>query len=70
MAVVIDFASHLRSRNPTPAERTGQVAEILFYTGVRYEREPESAPAAARAARRRRPAGTKLAGAKSVRQPA
>lgn len=70
MAVVIDLAPYLRTRQPLPAEPAGQVAEILFYTGIRYERTPEAEPAVAPTMRRRRSAAAKLAGAKSVRQPA
>lgn len=70
MAVVIDLAPYLRMQRPVPVDPAGQVAEILLFMGVRYERTPEAEPVVAPAMRRRRSAAAKLAGAKSVRQPA
>lgn len=75
MAVVIQLASYPRPQQPSATAPRGQEAEILFYTGVRYERAPEAGVAERPAPRRRRSAattltGTKVARAKSVRQPA
>jgi hypothetical protein len=67
MAVVIPFAPQ---RRPQPASAGGllpQTAEILFFTGVRYERAPEARPPAKASAERAR----KVAPRKSPRrQPA
>lgn len=47
MSVVIPIASHLRAQDrPSPLPEPGRAAEILFFTGVRYQRDPEPLPAA------------------------
>ncbi len=45
MAVVISLASRLRAHNPEDRTERPQSAAILFFTGVRYEREVEPVPA-------------------------
>ncbi|RXT52967.1 hypothetical protein B6S44_19710 [Bosea sp. Tri-44] len=54
MADVIPFAPRRRSASQSPAA-LGPSGQILFFTGVRYERQPE--PAASKPPRRPRPAG-------------
>ena len=49
MAVVIPFAPQRRPRQASACSLTPRTAEILFFTGVRYERAPEVRPAAAKA---------------------
>jgi hypothetical protein len=70
MTVVIHLAPFLRPRQHESAVPTEQAAQILFYTGVRYERAREADPVEAPAPRRRRSPAIKLAGAKRARQPA
>jgi hypothetical protein len=70
MTVVIHLAPYLRLRQPASAIPAGQAAEILFYTGVRYERAREADPVEAPAPRRRRSPASRLADAKRARQPA
>lgn len=53
MAHVIPFAPRRRANSHPPAA-TGPFGQILFFTGVRYERQLE--PAAAKPPRRPRPA--------------
>lgn len=56
MAVVIPFRSARPSRRSVTAEvRSGRSAEILFFTGVRYERQDDK-PAQPRADEMRRTA--------------
>lgn len=74
MAVVIPLAPARRSRR-TPANEQGAAAQILFFTGVRYERMPEPAPREAAPRKRTRgPLPTSAATAKpgrgKARQPA
>lgn len=80
MAVVIPLAPHRRSQTASTSSAPRQEeAMILFFTGVRYERQAEPA-AAEPAVRRRRPAlaaapavvaGTKrVKKATNARQPA
>lgn len=55
MAVVIPFRSARPGRRSAASQaRTGSSAEILFFTGVRYERQADK-PAAPRANALRRP---------------
>lgn len=42
MAVVIGFPK--QSRGEASARETGAPAQILFFTGVRYQRMPDSSP--------------------------
>ncbi len=53
MADVIPFAPR-RRRSSQMAASSGPLGQILFFTGVRYERQPE--PAASKPPRRPRPA--------------
>ena len=46
MAVVIPFAPQRRSRWAPACPLPPRTAEILFFTGVRYERVPEARPPA------------------------
>jgi predicted lipid-binding transport protein (Tim44 family) len=48
MAVVIPFAPQRRPRQAFACSIPPRTAEILFLTGVRYERAPEARPAAAK----------------------
>lgn len=50
MAVVIPFAPQRRPQQASASSLPSQTAEILFFTGVRYERAPEARPPAAKAA--------------------
>ncbi len=52
MAVVISLASRLRTQPPEARTTRPESAAILFFTGVRYEREAE--PVAAEPVVRRR----------------
>ena len=45
MAVVISLASRLRTQSPQARTQRPEAAAILFFTGVRYEREVEPAAA-------------------------
>ena len=54
MADVIPFAPRRRFANLAPLAE-GPFGQILFFTGVRYERQPE--PVASKPPRRPRPAG-------------
>lgn len=69
MSVVIPIASHLRAqeRHASPPE-PGRAAAILFFTGVRYQRDPEPLPVAKVARGGRRAAGSASRG-KSAGQP-
>ena len=49
MAVVIPFAPQRRPQSASAGSLPPQTAEILFFTGVRYERAPEARPPAAKA---------------------
>ncbi|MCR4521408.1 MULTISPECIES: hypothetical protein [Bosea] len=49
MAVVIPFAPQRRPQPASASFPPSQTAEILFFTGVRYERAPEARPQAAKA---------------------
>lgn len=55
MADVIPFAPRRRFARTTAAAADAVPAQILFFTGVRYERQPE--PPATKPQRRPRPAG-------------
>ncbi len=69
MAVVIPFASQRRSPQDRSCPFPRQTAEILFFTGVRYERMAEAQPPKAKAPGRR--LARKVASRKaSRRQPA
>jgi hypothetical protein len=46
MAVVIPFAPQRRNRQVPACSLPPRMAEILFFTGVRYERVPEARPPA------------------------
>ncbi|MCO5092426.1 hypothetical protein [Bosea sp. (in: a-proteobacteria)] len=48
MAVVIPFAPQRRSRPSPGGSSPPRTAEILFFTGVRYERAPEARPPASK----------------------
>lgn len=48
MAVVIPFAPQRRPQSASAGSLPPQTAEILFFTGVRYERAPEARPPAAK----------------------
>ncbi len=67
MAVVISFASPRRSQQDRSCPFPRQMAEILFFTGVRYERMAEAAPPKAPA---RRPARKIVSRKAAHRQPA
>ncbi|MDP3257606.1 MAG: hypothetical protein Q8S58_01795 [Bosea sp. (in: a-proteobacteria)] len=74
MAVVISLASRLRTQPPEARTERPESAAILFFTGVRYEREAEPAaaepvvPRRSRALAANRPKRPKKA--TSARQPA
>lgn len=55
MADVIPFAPRRRFARTATAAADAAPAQILFFTGVRYERQPE--PPAAKPQRRPRPTG-------------
>lgn len=67
MAVVISFAPPRRSQQDRSCPFPRQTAEILFFTGVRYERMAEAAPPKAPA---RRPARKLVSRKAARRQPA
>jgi hypothetical protein len=74
MAIVIPLAPLLRPQPSPSGEASSQVAEILFFTGVRFERPVDPAPSE-RPARRKRASGTAtkrvhVKGSKNARQPA
>lgn len=66
---VIPFAPRRRSIARSASGEARQPAEILFFTGVRYERQPEPLPVA-KPARRSPRASARKPIAKSVGQPA
>lgn len=71
MTIVIPFAPHRRSASPRSEPQSSITsADILFFTGVRYERqgEPDPVSAADRPAVKRR-ATTRPRRAKSAGQP-
>lgn len=70
MAVVIPFALRRRRSERPQAAEPREAATILFFTGIRYERqaEPQPAPEPARRPRRSSPRAKPIA--KSARQPA
>ena len=69
MAIVIPFAPQRRPRQAQACSLPQRTADILFFTGVRYERAPEARPAATKASAATRP--RKVAARKSPRrQPA
>ena len=69
MAIVIPFAPQRRLQPVSDCSLPPRTAEILFFTGVRYERTPEARPPAAKATANARP--RKVAPRKSARrQPA
>ena len=69
MAIVIPFAPQRRPQQVSACSLPPQTAEILFFTGVRYERAPEVRPPAAKASAATR--ARKVAARKSARrQPA
>jgi len=69
MAIVIPFAPQRRPQQASACSLPPQTAEILFFTGVRYERAPEARPPAAKASANAR--SRKVAARKSAhRQPA
>ncbi len=49
MAIVIPFALKRRLQQASACPLPPQTAEILFFTGVRYERAPEARPPAGKA---------------------
>ncbi|WP_293801586.1 hypothetical protein [uncultured Bosea sp.] len=69
MAVVIPFAPQRRPWQGSACSLPPQTAEILFFTGVRYERAPEVRPPATKpsAATRARKVATRKS---ARRQPA
>lgn len=69
MADVIPFALWRRYR-PRSCAFPQQSAQVLFFTGVRYERAGEPAPKSVVLPRGRRPAPGKLVGRRKARQPA
>ncbi|WP_306227329.1 hypothetical protein [Bosea beijingensis] len=69
MAIVIPLAPQRRQQQASACSLPQRTAEILFFTGVRYERAPEARPPAAKPAANARP--RKIAARKSARrQPA
>lgn len=62
MAVILKFPKEARALDETSAVQGAQSAQILFFTGVRYERVTAAAPRRQRRARRQRnPHGVKSA---------
>ena len=60
MSIVIPFAPRPHAApSQRPALPQGAAAEILFFTGVRYERQPDPAPAEAQVLRRRNAAAAR-----------
>ncbi|AOG05816.1 hypothetical protein [Bosea sp. RAC05] len=76
MAVVISLASRLRTQSPQARTERPEAAAILFFTGVRYEREAEPVAADPVVRRRSRALATSAGRPKrakkatSARQPA
>ena len=69
MAIVIPFAPQRRPQQASACPLPPRTADILFFTGVRYERPPEVRPPAAKTSANARP--RKVAARKSARrQPA
>jgi len=69
LAIVIPFAPRRRPQQGSACSLPPQKAEILFFTGVRYERAPEARPPTAKPSAGTRP--RKVATRKSARrQPA
>lgn len=68
MSIVIPFALRAKAARDHHA-MPGESAQILFFTGVRYERQAEPAPAA-REPRGRGRTSRAAARSKIVRQPA
>lgn len=68
MSIVIPFAPSAKIARGSQEERA-EPAQILFFTGVRYERQVESAPEVRQPRRRARPAGA-TSRSKTVRRPA
>lgn len=69
MSVVIPLAPRLRAQDrPSSVTGPGPAAAILFFTGVRYERDPEPLPAA-KAQRSQRRAGKPASRVKSAGLP-
>lgn len=69
MAIVIPFAPQRRPQQGSTCSLPPRTADILFFTGVRYERAPEVRTPAGKAAASARP--RKIAARKSSRrQPA
>jgi hypothetical protein len=54
MALILKFPSETRALSPAVAAR-GEGAQILFFTGVRYERAAVAEAKVSRRPRRRRP---------------
>lgn len=69
MAVVIPFASQRRPQQERSCPFPRQMAEILFFTGVRYERMAEAQPPKDKAPARR-PARKLVSRKAARRQPA
>lgn len=69
MADVIPLAP-LRRPRPEAGNLPGHGAQILFFTGVRYERAAEPLPREKAARPARRPAAPGLRGGRKARQPA
>lgn len=67
---VIPFAPRRRSIARPASDEARQPAEILFFTGVRYERQPEPLPVAKPTRRGPRASAARKPIAKSVGQPA
>ncbi|RDJ20424.1 hypothetical protein DWF00_04460 [Bosea caraganae] len=67
---VIPFAPRRRLVDRAAPDGAQQQAEILFFTGVRYERAPEALPAAKPARRTARISPRSKPIAKSAGQPA
>jgi hypothetical protein len=74
MAIVIPLAPHRRPQSSPSSEPSSKVADILFFTGVRFERPAEPAPMEQPARRKRSPAAAPkrvhVKGPKNARQPA
>lgn len=67
---VIPFAPRRRPVERASPERAQQAADILFFTGVRYERQPDPSPATKPTRRTPRGAARGKPIAKSAGQPA
>ncbi|MGX1740928.1 hypothetical protein ACWIEX_05160 [Bosea sp. NPDC055353] len=68
MAIVIPFAPQRRPQQASACPLPQQTADILFFTGVRYERSPEARPPAAKTSANARP--RKVAAKVTVRKSA